>query len=102
MPKIPEGAKKPTDRLAAEANATDDVTIDLNGTPIRVLSPLDWDKNAASCLNTLNFEGWAAGAVHPDDVDKFNTTRASLRQTLEAIKSIESMASVDVGEFLAS
>ncbi|MGZ6852464.1 MAG: hypothetical protein ACXVGC_00115 [Mycobacteriaceae bacterium] len=104
MATVPKGAKQPTDRLKAEATASDDAefTIDLNGTQIRVLHPLDWDKNATSALTNLNFAGWAAGAVHPDDVAKFNNTPATLRETMAALKDVEAKAGVVVGEYLAS
>ncbi len=105
MPNVPKGAKAPTDRLAAEAKAVDgpdEMVMDLNGTPIRVLNPMDWDKNAAACMTTLDFAGWAEAAVVPDDLEKFNATKASIRQTLLAIKAVSEGASVDVGEFFAS
>lgn len=104
MPAVPKGAKTPTDRLKAEATASDDAefTVDLNGTKIRILHPLDWDKNAGAALNRLDFPAWAQGAVHPDDVAKFNNTKATLRQTIEAMKDIEAQAGVVVGEYLAS
>lgn len=104
MPAVPKGAKRPTDHLATEAKASDDewFIVDLNGTDIRILHPLDWDKNAASCLNTLNFAGWAEGAVHPEDVATFNATKATLRQTMNALRGIEEKAGVAVGEYLAS
>ena len=104
MPTVPKGAKTPTDRLKAEAQGSDadEFAVDLKGTKIRVLHPLDWDKNAAAALNSLNFPAWAEGAVHPDDVAKFNNTKATLRETMEALKDIEAQAGVVVGEFLAS
>jgi hypothetical protein len=104
MATVPKGAKTPTDRLKAEAAASDDAefSVDLNGTKIRVLHPLDWDKNAAAALNTLNFPAWAEGAVHPEDVAKFNSTKATLRETMTALKDIEAQAGVVVGEYLAS
>ncbi|MGZ4518956.1 MAG: hypothetical protein ACXVXP_02985 [Mycobacteriaceae bacterium] len=104
MPTVPKGAKTPTDRLKAEAQASDDAefTVDLNGTKIRVLHPLDWDKNATAALNRLDFPAFAEGAIHPDDVAKFNATKATLRETMSALKDIEAKAGVVVGEYTAS
>ena len=104
MPTVPKGAKTPTDRLKSEAQASDEAefSVDLNGTRIRILHPLDWDKNAGAALNRLDFPAWAEGAIHPDDVAKFNATKATLRETITAMKDIEAQAGVVVGEFLAS
>jgi len=101
----PKGARKPMDRLAAEASVQDGedlVTANLNGVAIRILSPLDWDKAAAAAINRLDFDAWASGAVHKDDVRKFHETQATVRQTLEFIRSVEERAGADVGEYLAS
>lgn len=103
MPNIPEGAKKPSDRLKAEASNEDgEFVAEFKGVPLRVLPFLDWDKDAVSHINNLNLSQWAAGALNPDDVAKFSGVKATLREALAFIKSVAAEGGGDLGEFLAS
>lgn len=97
----PKGARRPMDRLAAEATA-DETVAELAGVSIRILSPLDWKKSAAPALSQLDFDRWAAGAVHPDDVAKFVGADATVRETLDFVNAVEERAGIDMGEYLAS
>jgi hypothetical protein len=102
MPQIPEGAKKPSDRLKAESAAEGEFTAEFKGVELRVLPFLDWDKDAVSHINNLNLSLWAEGALHPDDVKKFASVKASLREALAFIKDAAAQGGGDLGEFLAS
>lgn len=105
MPEIPKGAKRPADRLKAEAETVDSdqpTVHEFKGHEYRVLSFFDWDKTAMTAINRLDMDGWAAGALHPDDVARFITTRATLRETIAFVKSVTQATGVDVGELFAS
>jgi hypothetical protein len=103
MPNIPDGAKKPADRLRAEASkATEEFTAELNGVTLRVLPFLDWDSRAVHQINFMNWDGWAAGALHPDDIAEFGKIKATNRQMIDFVKTVSTAAGADVGELFAS
>jgi len=105
MPKIPEGAKMPSDRLEAEAKSldTDAPTVhEFAGEQFSVLPFLDWDKSAMTAINRLDFNGWAAAALVPEDVDRFVRAKATARETMHFMKAVTEGSGADMGEFFAS
>lgn len=69
-------ARKPrpvatADHLAAGKSTDGGWTGTLGGAEIRVLPFGQWTKDAMTALNMANFDRWAEGALHPDDVSLF-------------------------------
>lgn len=106
MAAVPAGTKKPADRLRAEAkslDSADEFTVHpFKGHDYRILSFMDWDKTAMAAVNNLDFNAWARGAMHPDDVPRFITTPAKMRETITFVQAVTADMGVDVGELFAS
>lgn len=103
MPSVPEGAKKPSDRLKAEAeNAADETVTEFKGHKIRVLPFLDWERHAIQHVNVLNIDGWAEAAIHPDDLKTFQGIKSTMGEALQFIKDAAAHAGADLGELGAS
>ncbi len=106
MPTIPAGAKKPADRMRAEAKSldnADEFTVhEFKGHNYRVLPFMDWDKTAMAAVNNLDFNAWARGAMHPDDIPRFVTSPGKMRETIAFVKDVTADMGIDVGELFAS
>jgi hypothetical protein len=103
MATVPDGAKKPSDRLKAEAKAEEGYVVEeFKGVALRVRAFLDWDMDAMSHLNVMNFLAWAPCALHPDDVAKFSKVKATQGEALKFIKAVAAKGGADLGEYLAS
>jgi hypothetical protein len=103
MPEIPEGAKKPADRLKAEVeNATEETVAEFKGVSLRVMPFLDWERHAMQHLNNFNYDGWAEGALHPEDFKKFLKIKSTNREIMQFIGKASANAGADLGEFGAS
>lgn len=54
----------------------------LGDVEIRVLPFSDWTKDAMNALHRANFDRWAEGAVHPEDVQKFVHADVTMGQVI--------------------
>lgn len=103
MPKIPEGAKKPADRLVADATGDSEPVVMLGDTPIRVLPRRDWKKWALAAMVVRgDLDQWARGAVHPDDVQAFIDADVTIGQTEDFMEEWGRATGEDLGESGAS
>jgi len=103
MPNIPAGAKKPSDRLKAEAeNAGSELTFEFKGHSITVLPFLDWERHALAHINTLDLDKWAECAIHPDSVAEFKGISCTMREGLSFVRECAEAAGADLGELGAS
>lgn len=97
-------AKKPMDRLQAEgkSSALGAVTINLRDIPIRVLPAEEWHKKALTHLRTGDYDSWAEGAVHPDDVAAFVDADVKVKDVNRFFEDWGAASGQDVGESAAS
>ncbi|MFD0276175.1 hypothetical protein ACFVHB_20040 [Kitasatospora sp. NPDC127111] len=80
---------------AQEIEATGDyVAINLDGVPLRVLPVGQWRPSFLRALRTADFDGWAALALHPDDVATF----VELDSTMDEIGDFTARAMSAAGE----
>jgi hypothetical protein len=77
---------------AQEIEATEEyVTASLAGQPIRVKTVDNWRPSYLRALRQGDYDTWAAGALHPEDVDAFIEADATFAEintfTAEAMES---------------
>jgi hypothetical protein len=97
MPEIPAGAKKPSDRRRAE-ESTETYTGTLDGVEIRVLPQGEWRKSANVSLRQGDWDGWAASAVHPEDVKQFKQLDPTNNEFSAFVTDALRHFGVDLGE----
>ncbi|MEO3974374.1 hypothetical protein [Streptomyces sp. CAU 1734] len=84
-----------TPAQAQELEATDGYGVaELDGTPLRIKDMKHWRPSYMRALRNGDFDTWAAGALHEDDVAKF----VDLDATFEQIGEFTSAAIEAVGE----
>ncbi|KUN16513.1 hypothetical protein AQJ23_44780 [Streptomyces antibioticus] len=66
-----ETTSTPAESQENEATAEEYTTHELAGTPLRVRPMGKWRPSYLKALRNGDFEGWAAGALHEDDAEKF-------------------------------
>ncbi|MFI6444713.1 hypothetical protein [Kitasatospora sp. NPDC050543] len=68
-----------TPDVAQEIEATADyITVELDGTLLRVRPVGHWRPSYLRALRTADFDTWAALALHPEDVDVFMEIDATM------------------------
>lgn len=86
-------ARKPrpaatTDHLAPGNTTDGSWTGTLGGAEIRVLPISQWQKSALSAIGRGNFDLWAEGAVHPDDVSRFVHAEVTIGEVMAFLNSV--------------
>lgn len=80
---------------AQETEATEEyVTASLDGKPLRVKTVEYWRPSYLRALRLGDYDTWAEGAMHPDDVDTF----IEINATFKAINEFTSEAMSAAGE----
>ncbi len=86
-------ARKPrpvatTDHLTPTKSMDGSWTGTLGGAEIRVLPFNQWRKSAMQAINRGNFDLWADGAVHPDDVQDFVDADVTMGEVMAFMGSV--------------
>jgi hypothetical protein len=98
---VPRAAKKPADRLKAEAKAAglDESTIhEFKGVTLTVLPYLDWDKKWKRMLTGADIEGWAEAVMDKASATKFLDIPANNGECLDFLQVVNESIGVNPGE----
>lgn len=99
MPNIPEGAKKPTDRLAKEVAADDHgASIMWRKKKVTVKPRRDWAWSSASDLQRGMFPEWAEGALTAESYAHVVAQRPSMGDFDELLGRLMEAIGQDLGE----
>jgi hypothetical protein len=84
---------------AQETEATEEyATAELAGETLRVRTIGHWRPSHMRALRTSDFDGWAEGVLHPDDVEKFVELDATFNEINEFVGNAAQAAGEPVGK----
>lgn len=100
MPEIPEGAKKPADRVKKEVKAEVEggAAVMWRGKKITMLDREDWPWDAAEHLGDGRFPLWAQGALTPKSFEFIQAQRPTMRDFNDLMERLMAAAGEDLGE----